>query len=158
MADPQRARDQIARCSADVERRRHAGWQSGSYAKWMVIATRFVSALVFLVFGAGKFTNHASELASFQTYGLPVPDAFVYGVGVVEVAGGALLAVGLAVRPAALALAADMIGAIVVSGIGRGETVSLTLAPALLVAMLFLLLVGSRERSTWPFRRRTKWA
>ncbi len=35
-----------------------------------------------------------------------------------------------------------MIGAIVVSGLARGETVSLTLAPALLVATLALALGG----------------
>jgi uncharacterized membrane protein YphA (DoxX/SURF4 family) len=44
---------------------------------------------------------------------------------------------------AALALAGNMLGAIVVSGIGEGEVLpSLTLAPVLLAAMLFLLWVG----------------
>jgi hypothetical protein len=37
----------------------------------------------------------------------------------------------------------DMSGAIVVSGIGQGELVSLTLAPALLVAMIYLLRCGT---------------
>jgi len=37
-----------------------------------------------------------------------------------------------------------MVGAIVVSGIGRGELVSLTLAPVLLLAMLYLVLDGGR--------------
>jgi uncharacterized membrane protein YphA (DoxX/SURF4 family) len=35
-----------------------------------------------------------------------------------------------------------MIGAIVVSGVLRGEAVSLTLAPALLVAMVVLAVLG----------------
>jgi putative oxidoreductase len=109
--------------------------------RYLVIAIRLASAVVFVLFGVGKFTNHASELASFQGYGLPAPDAFVYAVGVVEVLGGVLLALGRLVRPAALVLAGDMVGAIAISGIARGETVSLTLAPALLVAMIFLLLV-----------------
>ena len=37
-------------------------------------------------------------------------------------------------------LAGDMIGAIVVSGVANGEIVSLTLAPALLIAMIVQLL------------------
>jgi hypothetical protein len=40
-----------------------------------------------------------------------------------------------------------MVGAIVVSGIGEGELVSLTLAPALLVVMLALLWRGPGPRS-----------
>jgi len=96
-----------------------------------------------LAFGVGKFANHASELASFRHYALPAPGAFVYAIGVVEIVGGALLALGLLVRPAAVALAGDMVGAIVVSGIGRSETVSLTLAPALLAAMIFLIWRGA---------------
>jgi putative oxidoreductase len=137
------AREKDAAASADV---------AGSLLRrldprWLVIVVRLGSALVFVVFGIGKFTNHASELASFQGYGLPHPDAFVYAVGVVEVVGGVLLAIGRAIRAAALVLAGDMVGAIVVSGIARGETVSLTLAPVLLVAMLFLLLAPRIQHS-----------
>jgi uncharacterized membrane protein YphA (DoxX/SURF4 family) len=49
---------------------------------------------------------------------------------------------GVLTRPAALVLAGDMIGAIVVSGLAKGELISLTLAPAELVAMLVLLWMG----------------
>lgn len=115
-------------------------------ARWTP-AVRWVAAIVFVVFGAGKFVNHASELASFRQYALPAPGAFVYLIGVLEIAGGVLLAAGLLVRVAALVLAADMVGAIVVSGIGRGEDLSLTLAPLLLVAMIFLIWAGSTHRS-----------
>ena len=82
----------------------------------VLLLLRLGSGVVFVVFGAGKFVNHASELASFQAYGLPAPEAFVYAIGVIELVGGLLLIVGLATRPAALVLAGDMIGAIVVSG------------------------------------------
>jgi putative oxidoreductase len=94
---------------------------------------------VFVAFGAGKFVNHGSELASFRTYGLPAPEIFVIAIGVIELIGGLLLVAGVLTRPAALVLAGDMIGAIVVSGIAQGEVISLTLAPAELVAMLVLL-------------------
>ena len=82
---------------------------------------------MFVVFGAGKFANHASQLASFSTYDPPAPDAFVHLTGVIEMAGGLLLIVGLAVRVAAVALVGDI--AIVVSGIHHGELASL-IAPA----------------------------
>jgi len=65
--------------------------------------------------------------------------------------GGALLVAGRWLRLAALALAGDMVGAIVVAGIGSGNVVpSLTLAPVLLVAMIYLIAVAPRQ----PLRRR----
>src|SRR5437763_16557576 len=108
----------------------------------VLLLLRLGSGVVFVVVGAGKFVHHASELASFQAYGLPAPDAFVYAIGVIELVGGMLLILGLLTRPAALVLAGDMVGAIVVSGIGRGELVSLTLAPAELLLCLYLLWTG----------------
>lgn len=107
----------------------------------LIRAIRLISGVVFVVFGAGKFVNHSSELASFRTYGLPAPEVFVIVIGVIELVGGALLIANRFVRPAALVLAADMVGAIVVSGIAKGELISLTLAPAELLAMVALLLM-----------------
>jgi putative oxidoreductase len=109
---------------------------------WVLLVLRLVSGGVFVAFGAGKFVNHSSELASFKTYGLPAPEAFVVVIGLVEVAGGLLLITGVLTRPAALVLAGDMVGAIVVSGLAKGELISLTVAPAELVAMLVLLWLG----------------
>ena len=108
----------------------------------VLLVLRLVSGGVFVIFGAGKFVNNASELASFKTYGLPAPDAFVIVIGVVELVGGGRVIAGVLTRPAALVLAGDMVGAIVVSGIAKGELISLTLAPAELVAMLVLLSMG----------------
>jgi putative oxidoreductase len=106
------------------------------------LALRLTSGGVFVAFGAAKFVNHVAELASFRSYGLPVPELFVIGIGVIELVGGLLLIMDYLTRPAALALAVDMVGAIIVSGLARGEIISLTLAPAELVAMLVLLLSG----------------
>jgi putative oxidoreductase len=105
---------------------------------------------VFVVFGIGKFVNHGSELASFKSYGLPAPEAFVVAIGLVELVGGLLLMAGVLTRPAALVLAGDMIGAIVVSGIAKGELISLTLAPAELAAMVALLWMGSGDAALRP--------
>jgi putative oxidoreductase len=107
---------------------------------------RIAAGIVFIAFGTGKFVDHEYEVDSFRSYGLPDPDLFVYLVGVLEVVGGALLILRRLVPIAAAALACDMIGAIVVSGILEGETVSLTLAPALLLAMLVLLRTELRRK------------
>jgi putative oxidoreductase len=107
-----------------------------------LLGLRLLAGGVFVAFGAGKFVNHASELASFKTYGLPAPEVFVIVIGIIELVGGALLIAGLLTRPAALILAGDMVGAIVSSGIAKGELISLTLAPAELVAMVVLVLAG----------------
>ena len=104
-----------------------------------------MAAIVFVIFGAGKFVNHASELASFRLYGLPAPGVFVFSIGGLEIVGGLMLAAARWVRFAALALAGDMVGAIVVSGLARGEIISLTLAPLLLLAMLFMIWFGAGE-------------
>jgi uncharacterized membrane protein YphA (DoxX/SURF4 family) len=109
---------------------------------WALTLTRVLSAVVFVSFGLGKFVDHAAETSSFRSYGLPAPAAFTLVIGVLETAGGALLLAGRATRIAGVLLIGDMLGAIVVSGILHGETVSLTLAPALLVAMCLLVALG----------------
>jgi putative oxidoreductase len=116
-------------------------------ANWVLLADRLVSGLIFIVFGAGKFLNHASETRSFAGYGLPAPSVFTLAIGVLELVGGALLVAGRYTRVAALLLACNMVGAIVTSGLMHGERISLTLAPALLVAMLFLVAYGPGRRS-----------
>ena len=115
-----------------------------------LLVLRLLSGGVFLAFGVGKFVNHASELASFKTYGLPAPAAFVVAIGLIELVGGLLLITGVLTRPAALVLAGDMVGAIIVSGVAKGELVSLTLAPAELVLMLVLLWTGPGAVSLRP--------
>jgi putative oxidoreductase len=106
-------------------------------------AVRLLSGLIFVGAGVPKFAWHSWETGHFRTYGLPFPDAFVFAIGFLEIAGGIALLAGFQVRATALLLGAIMVGAIVTSGIGQGEWVpSLTLAPALLAAMVYLLWVG----------------
>ena len=108
---------------------------------------RIAAGVVFVVFGIGKFSQHEREVDSFETYGLPEPDAFVYAIGVLEIVGGLMLIAGILTWLAALALAGDMVGAIAVSGIKERELISLTLAPALLVIMLVLLWTSTEGRA-----------
>jgi putative oxidoreductase len=119
---------------------------AGGRSLWPV-GVRGAAAIVFLIFGVSKFVNHAAELASFRHYPVPAPGTLVYVVGVIEICGGLLLAIGLLTRLSALALAADMLGAVVVSGLARWELVSLTLAPMLLAAMIILIRFGAGDWS-----------
>jgi putative oxidoreductase len=108
----------------------------------LVALLRVAAAAVFIGFGVVKFTAHEEEAEAFDRYGLPDPELMAYAVGVLEIAGGLLLLVGLGTRLAAIALAANMAVAVAVSGIKEGEAISLTLAPALLVVMVLLLWAG----------------
>jgi putative oxidoreductase len=109
-------------------------------------AARLAAGVVFVIFGLGKFVNHAAELASFETYGIPAPDMMVYLIGALEVTGGLALLAGVALALVALVMAGNMAVAIVVSGIGQGELVpSLTLAPVLRIAMEWLLWTETRS-------------
>jgi uncharacterized membrane protein YphA (DoxX/SURF4 family) len=106
------------------------------------VATRVavVTGVIFVFAGLVKFVFHHWELHAFQAFGLPWPSALEILAGVLEIAGGVALALRVLIVPVALVLSATMIVAIAASGIGHGDVIpSLTLAPALLIAMLFLL-------------------
>jgi uncharacterized membrane protein YphA (DoxX/SURF4 family) len=101
---------------------------------------RLFAGLAFVIAGIPKFAANAWEVGAFDSFGLPWPHAFVIVIGLVEIAGGVLLLCDRLTRPTTLVLAAVMVGAIVFSGIGHGDVIpSLTVAPLLLAAMLFLL-------------------
>jgi len=103
-----------------------------------------LSGLIFIGAGLVKFVFHHWELHAFRSFGLPWPSALEILAGVVETLGGIVLALRRWVAPAA------MIVAIVSSGIGQGDVIpSLTLAPALLVMMLYLLVHGLRRPDHW---------
>lgn len=103
--------------------------------------------MIFVAAGLVKFVFHHWELHAFREFGLPWPSALEIFAGVLECAGGVLLVARLAVVPVAVLLAVTMAVAIGASGIGHGDVIpSLTLAPALLLAMAFLIVRASRGR------------
>jgi uncharacterized membrane protein YphA (DoxX/SURF4 family) len=102
-----------------------------------------VSGVIFVFAGLVKFVFHHWELHAFRSFGLPWPSALEILAGVLEVAGGVLLVLRRWVLPTAGLLAITMVVAIAASGVGHGDVIpSLTLAPALLIAMLYLLVAG----------------
>jgi uncharacterized membrane protein YphA (DoxX/SURF4 family) len=107
--------------------------------RWVAVLT----GVTFVVAGLVKFVFHHWELHAFRGFGLPWPAALEISAGVLETAGGILLARRRAVVPAAALLGLTMVVAIISSGVGHGDVIpSLTLAPALLLATLFLLVRG----------------
>jgi uncharacterized membrane protein YphA (DoxX/SURF4 family) len=102
-----------------------------------------ISGVIFVFAGLVKFLFHHWELHAFRSFGLPWPSALEILAGVLEVVGGGLLALRRWVVPTAGLLAVTMVVAIAASGVGHGDVIpSLTLAPALLVAMLYLLVTA----------------
>lgn len=103
-----------------------------------------VTGAVFIPAGLIKFAAYGWEVDNFRRFGLPAPDAWVITAGVVETIGGLALLRRRRVVPAAVVLAVTMVVAIAVSGVAQGDVIpSLTVAPALLAALLFVL---SRSR------------
>jgi uncharacterized membrane protein YphA (DoxX/SURF4 family) len=105
-----------------------------------------VTGVIFVFAGLVKFVFHGWELNAFRSFGLPWPSALELFAGVLETVGGVLLALRLLVVPVALLLALTMAVAIGTSGIGHGDVIpSLTLAPALLLALVFVLVRALRR-------------
>jgi len=105
-----------------------------------------LSGVIFFFAGLVKFAFHHWELHAFRSFGLPFPSELEILAGVLETCGGVLLVLRRWITPTAALLSITMVVAIVSSGIGNGDVIpSLTLAPALLAAMLFLLYRGFRD-------------
>ena len=103
---------------------------------------RVVAGLVFLGFGPGKFVRHEAEASAFERYGIPFADATTYAVGALEIAGGLALVAGLLVRPVSVVLAGNLTVALATAGRIDGGAVNLVLAPAVIVALVALVLWG----------------
>ncbi len=102
--------------------------------------TAILSGLIFFFAGLVKFVFHHWELHAFRSFGLPFPSALEIFAGVVETLGGVTLVLRRWIVPTAILLSITMVVAIISSGIDHGDVIpSLTLAPALLLAMLYLL-------------------
>jgi putative oxidoreductase len=108
-----------------------------------LLALRAVSGVFLVGVGLGKFAGHASEVADFRHYGVPLPDIAVPLAGVVEVVGGTCVLVGLLTRPAAVAVALNLLVALLTAGITDGGTFHLVVGPSVLLAMVVLVVLGA---------------
>lgn len=102
-----------------------------------------ISGLIFVVAGLVKFVFYGWELHAFRDFGIPLAGVMEPLVGVLETIGGVLLASRVLIVPAAFVLAVIMFVAFLAGGIIHGSPIpSDTLAPALLVAMIYLMRVS----------------
>jgi NAD(P)-dependent dehydrogenase (short-subunit alcohol dehydrogenase family) len=61
----------------------------------VTVLTRLAPGVIFFLFGADEFVNHARNVRSFALYGLPSPSAFSYGIGTLEIIGALALFAGV---------------------------------------------------------------
>jgi uncharacterized membrane protein YphA (DoxX/SURF4 family) len=112
-----------------------------------------MAGVIFFFAGLVKFVFHHWELHAFRSFGLPFPSVLEIFARVVETVGGVLLALPRCVALVAAVLGVTMLVAIGSSGIGDGDVVpSLTLAPVLLIAMLYLLRTVCRKSTRHDLR------
>jgi putative oxidoreductase len=140
----------------------------GTDAPTAVILVRLAVGWVFLSEGIQKFLfPDALGAGRFLKIGIPWPEVMGPFVGVIELAGGALILLGIFTRPAALALAFDMLVAFTSTKIpmllgqgfwgfadpAAGKTGFWAMAHesrtdlAMLLGALFLLVVGAGRSS-----------
>ena len=115
----------------------------GPAARILVLALRVVTGLFLIGVGIGKFADHASEVADFQHYGVPLPDLAVPLAGVIEVVGGVCVVLGLLIRPAATVVALNLLVALLTAGVTDGGTFHLVVGPAVMIAMVVLVGTGA---------------
>ncbi|MBA3370642.1 MAG: DoxX family protein [Thermoleophilaceae bacterium] len=114
----------------------------------MLTTVRVLVGLQFVLAGlVPKFLFHGQTVASFDRWGLPAPELFVYAVGSLEVVGGLALVAGFVPRWAAAVLTVDMAGALLTAGLVDGGVH--LLAPPILAALLILIAVRG---GAWPVR------
>lgn len=111
-------------------------------AAWAPTAARVFAGLVLMGVSVSKFTRHGDLVASFERYGIPLPDQSVYLAGTVEGLGGLLLFLGLFTRIAALAVAGNMLVAVLTGGRIDVDLFHTGLGTLLLVLALFVLWAG----------------
>lgn len=104
----------------------------------------FVLALVFFASGAAKLASLEFEIVAFERWGYPL--WFMYLVGVIEVAGAALLLPARTRTLASAGLAAFMIGAVGTHVI-HGEWGMLAIASAIMLLASRQALMGIRARA-----------
>lgn len=78
------------------------------FGSLVLLALRLVWGWQFFTTGLGKLQNHARVTEFFTSLGIPMPELNAWFVGSLEMAGGALLLLGLFSRPIALLLTGNM--------------------------------------------------
>jgi len=127
---------------------------SGSTASELILlAVRvFAGVALAVAHGLGKLPPREGFVQGVAKMGFPSPEVFAWMSGLAEFAGGLLLAVGLLVRPVALAIAFNMA---VAGFVAHAPDPFRTREPALLflaLALVFVAIGGGRYSVDRRFR------
>ena len=112
---------------------------------WSTLVLRVALGVFFIPTGLGKFVNHDTYVERFERWGFGAAAGEVaILVGTLEVVCGLMLVLGILPRLAALALAGNMVGALVTAGrIDGGQDIWL---PLILIAALSPVVVWGAGR------------
>lgn len=103
---------------------------------------RVLAGLTLIGVSLSKFTRYEDLVDSFIRYGIPLPEQSVYLAGTVELVGGFLLLIGLITRLAAIAVAGNMLVAVLTGGRIDVDFFHTGLGLILLFCALFLIWSG----------------
>jgi uncharacterized membrane protein YphA (DoxX/SURF4 family) len=119
---------------------------------------RLVLAAVFIPVGLGKFVNHDAYVERFERWGFGAAAGEVaILVGLLEVACGIGLALGVAPRALALALMGNMVGALATAGrVDGGQDIWLPLVLIVLLAVVVRWGAGRLSLTRWLACSRSK--
>lgn len=129
------------------------GSRAGRWAGRIGAIARIAVGLFFVSSGLPKLTAPAVWITDFTRWNVPLPELAVYGVGALEVVGGLALALGVATRPVAALLAANMGGAVLLAGLVDGGQ-HLVLPPVLGAVTALVTLRGGGAWQLRPGSRR----
>ncbi|MCX7305482.1 MAG: DoxX family protein [Hyphomicrobiales bacterium] len=89
-------------------------------ANLALLGARLLLAFIFLSSGLSSLGNMAGAAGYFSSLGLPTPTLVAWAASLFELVAGIMILVGLATRPAALALAAFCVAAGFIGHVGQG--------------------------------------
>lgn len=127
--------------SISVSQRLFASKLHGN-AQWWSTAVRWLAGAILVSVSLSKFTRHDDLVAAFERYGIPFPEQSVYLAGTVELVGGILLLLGFLTRLAALAVAGNMLVAVLTGGRVDVDFYHTGLGSLLFLAAVFVLWSG----------------
>ena len=110
--------------------------------EWLPVGLRALCVIGVTPPALAKFLEYSSQVAQFETWGVPVPAVSVLVAGTVELFAVLALALGAAGRLGALALSVVMVVAIFTAGPNP-------LNVSILLAALGILALGTGRLSLW---------
>ena len=120
------------------------------YQDWAPVFLRLILAIIFLYHGLPKLTNFGGVVQMVTKIGFPLPEVFSVLLVAAEVGGGILLLLGLFTRYACVALAFDMVVAILAVHLKNGFDISkggIEFALTVFVMCFVLMIIGSGKFS-----------